>query len=570
MSQVVEEITLEDLDVYWANNGLPIFLANREDICDVVENMGFSIYYLLGNLSKVSNTSSTNPTTKAVTNTQTVNSTMQLFKVVNNFVGRSVSAANEPFDSLFISIEEQALYTMPAIPHVIIDKLDQFFRLVDAQHGTESIVMLTYDITKEGPEGWGVLVPDQVNTSVHCNYDPDSVATVKPDDVMIVGSVHSHPGMSAYASGTDHKDQADFDGIHITFGWQKSVNNGATQYHIELQMSGKAYTLKPEDVFEDYSVDKAPDPEVVDWSTKVKKVLPPNMGGYSTNTPQHQPYSGKTHTPHGAKSNTTAPVIPNKEQRLWGFEEVRKQFESSGLFDVEPNAIIIAEIDSIEDKEVVCPSCATVLDAFNFFNGYCDFCYIPIVEPHASIEMILRNLSNFCQDLYIDTHVPVYLWSVEESGTHSLMKIVETTLNAKMNETYKDDEDIIISSLDDENVYEDGSHYYLPKDVTLCCGEKLGNGLATCSCEIAITADDVLHFDSVTRYIHMYTKESACTNCEFFYEYRCPFYQKAVHSYFTDPDMDVSTLERSIDINDCSMYEPYRTNTVMSGWDDYE
>ena len=73
---------------------------------------------------------------------------------------------------------------------------------------------------------------------------------------MIVGSVHSHPGMPAYASGTDHADQADFDGVHITFGWQNNVNSGATQYHIELQVSGESYTLKPEDVFEGYTLQK--------------------------------------------------------------------------------------------------------------------------------------------------------------------------------------------------------------------------------------------------------------------------------------------------------------------------
>jgi hypothetical protein len=143
-------------------------------------------------------------------------------KVVNNIIGRSVSQVEDEIADL-AAVRETAEYTLPGIPLEIVNRLDDFFRLVDAQHGTEAIVMLTFDPTKSDSSGWGVLVPEQTNTSVHCNYNPDSIVAEKPDHVMIVGSVHSHPGMAAYASGTDHADQADFDGIHITYGWQKSV-----------------------------------------------------------------------------------------------------------------------------------------------------------------------------------------------------------------------------------------------------------------------------------------------------------------------------------------------------------
>ena len=126
---VIEYIPLEDLDHFWMENGLPVFIANRDNICDLVENLGFTIYYLLGN--SVKKTSTTN--NQKVTTTTEAKS-MQLYRVVNNMVGRTVSMSNEPFDNAFLNLSEEATYSMPPIPHVMIDKLDQFFRLVDAQH----------------------------------------------------------------------------------------------------------------------------------------------------------------------------------------------------------------------------------------------------------------------------------------------------------------------------------------------------------------------------------------------------------------------------------------------------
>jgi hypothetical protein len=274
------KITLDDLTYFWAKDGLPVFFADRDNIEDCIEDLGFSIYYLLCNIAEDKNLPAPKPagyTTYSTTNTfgaTTVQTTATtgLVKIVNNIVGRSVSEVKDEITS-HTYIRETAEYNLPAIPFEMITRLDEFFRLVDAQHGTESIVLLTFDPSKTDSSGWGILVPEQTNTSVHCNYNPDSIVAEKPENVLIVGSVHSHPGMAAYASGTDHADQADFDGLHITFGWQKTVNNNATQYYIEMQMGGSSWTLKPDDVFENFTVQKDPDPTVVEWSTKVKKAF---------------------------------------------------------------------------------------------------------------------------------------------------------------------------------------------------------------------------------------------------------------------------------------------------------
>lgn len=550
----VEEVTLDDLDVHWAENGLPIFLANRDDICDVVESMGFSIYYLLGNITKVSSKSTTHPTTKAVISEKIETSTMQLFKVVNNFVGRSVSLCNDPFSRAFLFVEESAIYTMPAIPHVLIDKLDQFFRLIDAQHGTESIVMLTYDMEKSGPEGWGILVPDQSNTAVHCNYDPDSIAQIKPDNVMIVGSVHSHPGMAAYASGTDHKDQADFDGVHITFGWQKSVNNGATQYHIEMQMAGKAYTLKPEDVFEDFVIDKEPDPEVVEWSGKVKKVLPPNMGGTYTGGTYRSPATTGAHTPLG-QTSLTGRLNPTLQDKQYGLDSVRKHFEQIDRFDIPANAIIVAEIESPKGTEMVeCPSCATLLDDYNFFHAFCDFCFVPIVEKFSSIESIIDKLESYYYDCTLDADAPVYLWTISDNNQQSLMQIVQSLhlsnpANTKTKDDYSDYDDRI------DDPWEENKNY------SVCCGERLDGADPSCICEPPILFEDALSFDDATRSIHLYSRDTKCSGCEFFYDAGCPSYKNLLQKYVADKKIDLIPYEGSITDYGCEVFEPYTRGT---------
>jgi hypothetical protein len=540
-----EVITLEDLDHHWMSNGLPVFMANRPDICDVVESLGFSLYYLLTNNDKKTTTSTTNPTTKVTTQNVTSVKTMQLFKVVNNFVGRAVSLSNDPFDDLFVQVEETAEYTLPPIPIVIIDKLDQFFRLVDAQHGTESIVMLTYDTTKVGSEGWGVLVPDQTNTSVHCNYDPNSIATMKPDEVMIVGSVHSHPGMSAYASGTDHADQADFDGIHITFGWQKSVNNGATQYHIELQMSGKAYTLNPEDVFEDYFVNKTPDSEVVEWTDKVKKALPPSMGGANTYTHQVQRTAGAGTTPVGQ--------APSKNLVITGLETVISRFRSSHNVTLEQGAIVVAELSFNTERFVKCPICTSLLDEFNTFNGYCDQCYLPIASKGESLGKIVTSLAYYCQDMYIDTKVPVYLWTIEEDGTESLMKIIDTSLyTAIQSEIEASDTEIYIN-----NETEDHNS----PDLTYCCKAPVDQNGATCMCAIRVTVDDLLEFDNATKPIDLYSTASRCTSCEFYYDYECNRWRTHLLEFVETGTVDLVRMLNSIDDEDCTQYQHYHRNT---------
>ena len=528
----IPEVTLEDLNPLWITaDGLPTFFFTASNLYDLVESLGFNIYYVLGNnAEEVKSSASSNVTynssnkTAAVTPVTVLVKNAQFYRVVNSFVSRTVSECSPELAMDFCTVEEEATYDMPPIPHLLIDKLDQFFRLVDAQHGTESIVMLTYDIDKEGSDGWGILVPDQTNTSVHCNYDPDSIAQIKPDNVMIVGSVHSHPGMSAYASGTDHKDQADFDGIHITFGWQKSVNNGATQYHIELQSAGKAYKLDPEDVFEDYIIDKAPDPEVVGWTDKVKKVSPPSTGG--TLTAGTVPV-----TPGEAYQTPRPPAIP-KTQGSTAVGTSPKAHTyinySTHLEDIIEEAVdpserilLICEPSYSNDrKHYNCPSCFASISVSSVrLNNCCGVCDIPICELDTTADEIVYSAVDYCRSRNMTLDVAFYLLTKDYDSDYMVLRLTPTTAADYINDQWDG-----VANLPDSTT----SNYY---DLTLCCNQIKED----CFCPTQVLNLDTFDFDQFMGNFDCYDQNSACFTCENYYTSECPPYRTLVVNYMNNP-----------------------------------
>jgi len=265
--------------------GVPLFIMNdgMDDLVDDIREHGCWVYmnedddepvqmfpqvfYLLAE-ERVSV-----KTTQGNVQTQSLKYQPRLFKVVANLVGNAIHSVNEGSVGLE-DIEQEAYFTLPPIPYSLVNDIDDFFREVYRIHGTESIVILTYEPsykdTDNPSDGWGILVPDQTNTAASCDYEPDSVVDDMPDDrdVRLVGTAHSHPGMQAFCSGTDARDQAHNDGIHITYGWKKGSLH--TEYYIELQMGGGSFVMDPKDVFTD--LPEAIDNEkIAEWTKKVKK-----------------------------------------------------------------------------------------------------------------------------------------------------------------------------------------------------------------------------------------------------------------------------------------------------------
>lgn len=521
-------ITLDDLNYFWMPNGAPCFIANNydvvDDFCETVESFGFQIYYIITD-KETSKTIQAKNDKGVMVPTEVYDYTPAIFKVVNNFTGRAVMESKEPFGNSFCPVKEVAEYNMPPIPRVIIDKLDEFFRLVHAQHGTESIVILTYDTTKEGSEGWGVLVPDQENTSVHCKYDADSIAEMKPDHLMIVGSVHSHPEMSAYASGTDHADQADFDGVHITYGWQKTVNGGATQYHIELQIGGDNYKLNPEDVFEYYSHAKDPDPEVIEWSSKVKKVTPPYTGGSVT------PQDRKVPAAQAQSYQTTWVQDRNSQATTAGTgTDIIKSFDKTKFLDdlkgVEADAIVAFEFDERLNPNGDCLICDFPLTPADVDAGFCMTCDSPIVLPDMGHFDIITALHSYCISRKLDPTVAYYVYCLDDSNplNNFLLNIKPNGLHPESAGSDYDDSIEYVSLLD-EPLYE--------QQYTLCCNLPVSMQEA-CPCKVLVLESDVRVFDAAHKDADIYSKSSKCLDCANYYSVTCPAFRQAVVDYITD------------------------------------
>jgi len=524
--------SIDQLNYFWTNSGVPCVVADRDNIEDIIENLGFNIYYLLCNVAE-DKTSQTKTGTTTTTTTYTVLST-KIVKVTNNFVGRSVIEIKDEELMELAPVREAAEYNLPPIPRDIVDKLDEFFRLVHAQHGTESIVILTFDPAKSDSSGWGVLVPDQTNTSVHCKYDADSIVEQKPDDVLIVGSVHSHPEMAAYASGTDHADQADFDGIHITYGWQKSVNGGATQYHIEMQMSGYHWTLKPEDVFEDFTIKKDPDPQVLEWSKNVKKALPPKAGGYSTQSAATNPSTtltpqDYTHTGHRTHATQNLPKI----------EEVSSY-------------LIVAEIKWDDESDTICPSCHSLIYKSDLAKGNCYTCDIAICEDTSSYFQIMDSLREYFAKRKKAPVEAYYLWTKDDDDNDVLLKLAtmdeQPDLKYSYNGSYDSTFDDRISILDSE-FYKD----YSP-DNTVCCNTPVHKN--ECICPSKVLYDDLMAFESDHPY-NVYepyhnSLSPSCADCEHYYTRSCEPYHEAIMKYC------VSGQSMETPISLCDKYEEYK------------
>lgn len=174
-----------------------------------------------------------------------------LYLVMKNLVGYSITPASDQVLELNQMLKPDAFFSLPKIPWELQERMAAFFHKVYELHGTESVLLLIYDENYLGSEdpsaGWGCIAPKQENTSGSCNYEIDEeVMALKSDSQTIVGSIHSHPGMDAFFSHTDHKDQAEWDGLHITIGWK---HNKPDEYHIEMIMGRRPWTYQPESVF---------------------------------------------------------------------------------------------------------------------------------------------------------------------------------------------------------------------------------------------------------------------------------------------------------------------------------
>jgi hypothetical protein len=136
-------------------------------------------------------------------------------------------------------LEEQSIklaLKIKPITSVVLTKAWRFFQAIYEKHHSESAVLLHYSEKL----GWELTVPKQSATFAHVDYE----MTDRITGYSLIGTMHSHSSMSAFHSGTDIGDEAQVDGVHITFG----DLNEAERFSLdpEVVVNGTRFVLPPE------------------------------------------------------------------------------------------------------------------------------------------------------------------------------------------------------------------------------------------------------------------------------------------------------------------------------------
>lgn len=138
---------------------------------------------------------------------------------------------------------------LPKIPENLVWKIKEFFRRVVEIHHAESEVTLYYNKEKEE---FKIHVPKQTVSRSSVYYERVGLTHLEGmEDFLRVGTIHSHCDFEAFHSGTDHDDENDFDGIHVTFG-----NNDKDEFTISasIVVNGFRNKVDPEKFLEGISL----------------------------------------------------------------------------------------------------------------------------------------------------------------------------------------------------------------------------------------------------------------------------------------------------------------------------
>lgn len=333
---------------------------------------------------------------------------VKVYKVVNSVFGRAILDATVTSTKINFATAMQFNLALPKIPYDLFMRMDAFFRAIHKKHGTEAILMLMYDTNYLGTEtpglGWGAVAPVQKNTAGFCDYDPGSIIDSLEDHVILAGSAHSHPEMSAFASGTDHQDQAGWDGIHITYGWQRHINGGATQHYVETQYAGHKWTYTIEELIETAPVPNYPEDELSDWMSSVSKTV---------HTPVHHGYTGGAGLPKSQSPSYNSAGGSSSAKPGLVLQRIPVKMPANAP---DPSKHMIVGTVVSNGSSSICPFCESPLNDRELQNHRCFACYSFVIESTQDISDINvdRELAGAKYIPQLDvakSDLPIVIWN---------------------------------------------------------------------------------------------------------------------------------------------------------------
>lgn len=159
---------------------------------------------------------------------------------------------------LSTEVQEGLKFCGPKIP---ASELKKVLGTITSFKHTETGYLLKYNVRTSS---WKITCPEQRGSGGGVTfYDNDA----SEGGFLEVGTIHTHPEMGAFWSGTDMNDQRGKHGIHVVFGTR---GGKVAESKTSIFSLGKSYDIDMFDLFEE--VDLAADYEPVkDWEDTIKK-----------------------------------------------------------------------------------------------------------------------------------------------------------------------------------------------------------------------------------------------------------------------------------------------------------
>lgn len=212
--------------------------------------------------------------------------------------------------------EPWATYDMPALPVLLGRQTLALFRYCFQElAGSEGVLLIHFN-----PQSKQFLLacPRQLVAPSELDYKADSHIP----GTLLVGSIHSHGSGSAYHSCKDIRDEAEFDGIHCTFGRMDDEN-----FEVSAQMvfNGTRFDVSPTSVFSGLTQVLVPE----DGKKRPKKatVLRPSIYTFEEHTDNEQPtvvpdeWKNNINTLQGLKGRWLRPFDPPELEEFSDFSE---------------------------------------------------------------------------------------------------------------------------------------------------------------------------------------------------------------------------------------------------------
>ena len=143
----------------------------------------------------------------------------------------------------------------PRLPADLVGRVVAFFEAIYERYGSEAMVLLFYCAAERRFE---VGIPPQTVSGYRDSsgrfwpdYRLDYGTVPRPEGFLRFGSIHSHAGLAAYASGIDCEDERYEDGLHVVFGhFGKAAGRKAVSSHASFVAGGRRFPVEVEDAVE--------------------------------------------------------------------------------------------------------------------------------------------------------------------------------------------------------------------------------------------------------------------------------------------------------------------------------